>query len=395
MANPSGDVCGFETLEDLLEAHIPDSMIGEVKRLMHGFNRGEPVRKLSLPAKAIERSTELNVDLKGYGFQAEDEQLRPPRLVKIGLVQNSIKLPTSDSFLEQRQKIHERIEEIASISGECGVNILCLQEAFHMPFAFCTREKHWCELAEPIEGGPSISLCQKLATRYNMVMICPILERDTKHTDVLWNTAVVIDENGAILGYHRKNHIPRVGDFNESTYYMEGNTGHPVFETTFGKIAVNICYGRHHPLNWMGFGLNGAEIVFNPSATVGGLSEPLWSIEARNAAIANGYFVAAINRVGTEHFPNEFTSGDGKPAHKDFGHFYGSSYVAAPDASRTPNLSRYRDGLMVAELNLNLCRQTRDKWGFQLTGRHDIYADLLQRYIKPDFEPQTIRKRAS
>lgn len=76
-----------------------------------------------------------------------------------------------------------------------------------------------------------------------------------------------------------QNHIPRVGDFNESTYYMEGNTGHPVFQTSFGKIAVNICYGRHHPLNWLAFGLNGAEIVFNPSATVGELSEPMWPIE--------------------------------------------------------------------------------------------------------------------
>lgn len=84
------------------------------------------------------------------------------------------------------------------------------------------------------------------------------------------------------------------------------------------------------------YGINGAEIVFNPSATVGNLSEPLWGIEARNAAIANSYFTCAINRVGTEVFPNEFTSGDGLPAHKDFGHFYGSSYVAAPDGSRTP-----------------------------------------------------------
>jgi len=90
----------------------------------------------------------------------------------------------------------------------------------------------------------------------------------------------------------------------------------------------------------MAYGLNGAEIVFNPSATVGALSEPMWSIEARNAAISNSYFVGAINRVGTELFPNEFTSADGKPAHKDFGHFYGSSYFAAPDASRTPSLSR-------------------------------------------------------
>lgn len=150
----------------------------------------------------------------------------------------------------------------------------------------------------------------------------------------LWNTAVVVNSDGKYLGKHRKNHIPRVGDFNESSYYMEGNTGWPVFDTAFGKVAINICYGRHHPLNWMAFGLNGAEVVFNPSATVGALSEPMWGIEARNAAIANSYFVACNNRVGTETFPNEFTSGDGKPAHTDFGHFYGSSYVAAPDASR-------------------------------------------------------------
>ena len=113
-----------------------------------------------------------------------------------------------------------------------------------------------------------------------------------------------------------QNHIPRVGDFNESTYYLEGNTGHPVFDTVYGKIAVNICYGRHHPMNWQAFGMNGAEIVFNPSATVGSLSEPLWGVEARNAAIANSYFTAAINRVGTEVFPNDFTSGDGQAAHK-------------------------------------------------------------------------------
>jgi len=140
----------------------------------------------------------------------------------------------------------------------------------------------------------------------------------------------------------------------------------------------------------MAFGLHGAEIVFNPSATVGELSEPMWSIEARNAAIANGYYVASINRVGTETFPNAFTSGDGRPAHYDFGHFYGSSYVSAPDASRTPALSRSRDGLMVAEIDLNLCRQVRDRWGFQMTARYDMYAELLGRYVRPDFEPQRI-----
>lgn len=261
-----------------------------------------------------------------------------------------------------------------------------------MPFAFCTREKFpWCEFAEEVETGVTTMFVSNLAKQYNMVIISPILERDSAHGDRIWNTCVVIGENGRIIGKHRKNHIPRVGDFNESTYYVEGNTGHPVFETSFGKIAINICYGRHHPLNWTMFGINGAEvdsfsytirhennftsklllmnycyfqIVFNPSATTGALSEPLWPVEARCAAIANSYYTCAINRVGTESFPNEFTSGDGKPAHKDFGHFYGSSYITAPDGTRTPGLGRNKDGLLVAEVDLNLCRQTKDVWGF-------------------------------
>ena len=138
------------------------------------------------------------------------------------------------------------------------------------------------------------------------------------------------------------------------------------------------------------FGVNGAEIVFNPSATVGGLSEPIWPIEARNAAIANSYYVFGINRVGTETFPNEFTSGDGKPAHRDFGHFYGSSYCAVPDGSRTPGLSRVSDGLLVAEIDLNLCRQIKDKWGFQLTGRLPLYARSLTNAVDPNFQKQII-----
>ncbi len=120
----------------------------------------------------------------------------------------------------------------------------------------------------------------------------------------------------------------------------------------------------------------------------------MWSIEARNAAIANSYYVASINRVGTEHFPNEFTSGDAKPAHKDFGHFYGSSYVSAPDASRTPGLSRLRDGLLITEVDLNLCRQVRDTWMFQTTARYDMYAEKLTKYAKHSFKPEIVRDPA-
>lgn len=139
--------------------------------------------------------------------------------------------------------------------------IIDLYSIAAMPFAFCTREKYpWCEFAEDAETGVTTQFLSNFAKKYNMVIISPILERDSNDGDTLWNTSVIINTDGTVLGKHRKNHIPRIGDFNESTYYMEGNTGHPVFDTPFGRIAINICYGRHHPLNWLMFGLNGAEV---------------------------------------------------------------------------------------------------------------------------------------
>ncbi|KAK9165666.1 hypothetical protein Scep_000857 [Stephania cephalantha] len=388
--NRDGSICGYNSLNQLLANHLDPPIFQEVSRLLLGFNCGKPLECISDDAldSAVALSSKHDFDLAVS--LAYFESLRGPQIVRVGLIQSSIALPTTAPILDQRRAIMQKVKPIIDAAGASGVNILCLQEAWTMPFAFCTREKRWCEFAEPVEDGESTQFLQALAKKYNMVIVSPILERDVNHGETVWNTAVIIGNHGNIIGKHRKNHIPRVGDFNESTYYMEGDTGHPVFDTAFGKIAVNICYGRHHPLNWMAFGLNGAEIVFNPSATVGELSEPMWPIEARNAAIANSYFVGSINRVGTEVFPNPFTSGDGRPQHTDFGHFYGSSYFSSPDASCTPSLSRYRDGLMIAEMDLNLCRQLKDKWGFRMTARYEMYADLLARYLKPDFNPQVI-----
>ncbi|XP_055539167.1 beta-ureidopropionase [Wyeomyia smithii] len=380
----------FKSLEETLEKHIPSEELREVKRLLYGRADDQAI---TFSEEAYSLAKEVGVELKGYIFTARKEDLRRPRVVRVGLIQNSVDIPTTAPIHVQRDALHEKVSNILKVAASAGVNIICFQEAWTMPFAFCTREKFpWCEFAEDAENGPTTKLMKKLAKQYNMVIISPILERDVNHNETIWNTAVVISNNGNYMGKHRKNHIPRVGDFNESTYYFEGNTGHPVFETQFGRIAINICYGRHHPQNWLMFGLNGAEIVFNPSATIGALSEPLWGIEARNAAIANSYFTVAINRVGTEVFPNEFTSANGLPAHKDFGPFYGSSYIAAPDGTRTPALSRDKDGLLVAEMDLNLCRQVKDFWGFQMTQRLPLYADSLAQAIKPDYKPQIVKE---
>jgi len=377
----------FTSLEDCLDKHIPPKELSEVKRILYG----RELEKLEFPKSAHQDAVEKNFELAGYKVQASKEELRAPKIIRVGLVQNQVTVPTTAPIEEQRQALHDRIASIVEVGAQCGVNIVCFQELWPNPFFVCTREKTpWCELAESAENGVTTRFCQKLAKKFNMVIVSPILERDEVHGDVIWNTAVVISNHGNVLGKSRKNHIPRVGDFNESTYYLESNLGHPVFQTEYGKIAINICYGRHHPQNWMMYGVNGAEIVFNPSATVDGLSETLWGVEARNAAVANSYFTCAINRVGTETFPRAFTSGDGKSAHKEFGHFYGSSYVAAPDGSRTPGLSRTKDGLLVAELDLNLCRQVKDHWGFRLTQRLDLYARSLNEAVKPDYQQQII-----
>jgi beta-ureidopropionase len=375
------------SLEEIL-SKLPASDRAEAHRILYGTLPDV----LPIDAAVLKAAEVDEYDVAMHKFTAAREQRRAPRNVRIGVIQTQIRASTSAPVMEQYQSIVDRTTKLIHAAGQMGCNVLGLQEAWTMPFAFCTREKQpWLEFAEAVDG-PTTEHLARLAKAYNMVIVSPILERDDAHGSTIHNTAVVISNRGTVLGHHRKNHIPRVGDFNESTYYMEGETGHPVFETDFGNVGINICYGRHHPLNWLMFGLNGAEIVFNPSATVGALSEPLWPIEARCAAIANNYFTASINRIGTESFPNAFTSGDGGPAHNDFGHFYGSSYVSAPNGSRTPGLSRIRDGVLVTEVDLNLCRQVKDKWGFQMTQRLEEYGRWLSEAAKPNFKPQLVRQ---
>jgi len=377
----------FESIEDSINEFVPEPQKTEVLRILYG----KQSRKLEISEKSKEISKQQDFEIQAWSMPGcRDNERR----VVIGLIQNKIVLPTNSAVNDQVKAIHSRVETIINTAAESGVNIICLQEAWTMPFAFCTREKHpWCDFAESAENGITTKFCQQLARKHNMVIISPILERDEEHGGTLWNTAVVISNNGLVLGKSRKNHIPRIGDFNESTYYMEGNTGHRVFQTAFGKIGINICYGRHHPLNWLMYGLNGAEIVFNPSATVGALSEPMWGIEARCAAIANHYFSCSINRVGTESFENEFTSADGLPAHKDFGKFYGSSYVTAPNGDRTQGLSRTKEGLLVVSIDLNQCVRIADRWCFKMTGRYGEYGDLLKNYASHEFRRNIIKEQ--
>jgi len=375
------------SLEGVLEEFLPKGELAEVQRVLYG----RPAKILELSKEARESARVNDFELRGWSMPASPEETSSPRNVTIALVQNKVVLPTDAPVLEQVEANHRRVGELIETAGQAGANIVCLQEAWTMPYGLCTRERlPWTQFAENPETGASVTFLARLAAKHQMVIVSPILERDEDHGDILWNTAVVIDHTGRVMGKSRKNHIPRHGDCPESNYYSEGNTGHRVFSTIFGKLAVNICYGRRHPQNWMMYGLNGAEIVFSPCATTGGINESTWAIETRNAAVANSFFACAVNRVGVETFPREFSCGDGLAAHRDLGYFYGSSYVASPDGSRTPGLGRLRDGVLLTQVDLNLCRQAREKWGLRMTQRLKLYADSFAKASRLDFKPEMI-----
>ncbi|XP_018333648.2 beta-ureidopropionase-like [Agrilus planipennis] len=198
-----------------------------MKKLLYGSNY-EP---LELPETVMNFAKKMQFEIGSYRIISTPEQVRKARVVRMAALQTKLPLPTTAPVIEMRAAIWKRAEEAIELAAKAKVNIFCLQELWTMPYFFCTREKQpWCEFAEPAENGPTTKFLQVLARKNNMVIVSPILERDEVHSDVIWNTAVVIDNHGDVLGKHRKNHIPRNEDFNESTYYFEGNTGHEVFK---------------------------------------------------------------------------------------------------------------------------------------------------------------------
>lgn len=284
------------------------------------------------------------------------------RITRAAIIQASNALPESDDLPAVKKAMIEKHIPLIQEAADKGANICCLQEIFYGPYFCAEQDKRWYELAEPIPDGPTIKLMQELAKKHKMVMIVPIYEVDM--TGVYYNTAAVIDENGEYLGKYRKHHIPQVNPgFWEKFYFKPGNGGYPVFQTTYGKIGIYICYDRHFPEGARMLGLNGAEIVFNPSATVAGLSEYLWKLEQPAHAVANQYFVAAINRVGTE-----------KPW--EIGHFYGQSYFCDPRGQIMVEGSRDDDEVVIADLDLDMIREVRDTWQFFRDRRPETYEKL-------------------
>ena len=284
-----------------------------------------------------------------------------PRIVKSGLIQMSVPLSEGDGDITEIKEamINKHIPFIEEAASQ-GVQILCLQEIFSTPYFCPGQDSDWYAAAEPIPG-PTVERMQELARTHQMVMIVPIYEKE--QPGVLYNTAAVIDADGTLLGKYRKHHIPHTSGFWEKFFFRPGNLGYPVFETRYAKVGVYICYDRHFPEGARALGLNGAEIVYNPSATVAGLSQYLWKLEQPAHAVANGYFMGCINRVGTE-----------KPW--DLGQFYGSSYFVDPRGQFVATASEDQDELLIADLDLDLIDEVRSVWQFYRDRRPESYGPL-------------------
>jgi N-carbamoylputrescine amidase len=262
-----------------------------------------------------------------------------------------------------KESMLDKHEAAVFEAAKQGAQVMCFQELFYGPYFCQVQDVQYYEYTEHIPDGPTTQRFCRIAKEAGMVLVLPMYE--VVQPGVYYNTAAVIDADGTYLGKYRKQHIPQTKGFWEKFYFKPGNGGYPVFDTAVGKVGVYICYDRHFPEGWRALGLNGAQIVFNPSATHRGLSEYIWRVEQPAAAVANIYYVGAINRVGIEPLGEN--------------DFYGQSYFVDPEGKFVgAQGDAFKPELIVRDLDIKKLLEVRDRWAFYRDRRPDAYGDLVK-----------------
>ncbi len=282
--------------------------------------------------------------------------------VKAGLIQMSLKgEPERDSPEAISEMMIQAHLPLIEDAARQGVQVLGLQEIFNLPYVPACHDNKWYATAEPVPDGPTVQRMREVAKQHGMVLVVPVYEEHMP--GVYYNTAAVIDADGRYLGKFRKIHIPHITGYHEKLFFKPGDLGYPVFDTAYCKVGVYICYDRHFPEGWRELALNGAEMIFNPSATTKGLSDHLWTLEQPAAAVANCVYIGANNRVGWE-----------KPWNT--GEFYGSSYFVNPRGEILAQGSDDKDELVVAALDLDMIKEVREAWHFYRDRRPETYTHV-------------------
>lgn len=271
--------------------------------------------------------------------------------MRAALIQNKASMNRDENL--------DRAEAMLREAAKNGAKVACLTECFATWFFAQKLNPKDQDLAETIDG-PTMTRMRKAAKQLDLVLVVPFYERAM--AGELYNTAAVVDERGEVLGLYRKHHLPMSSHFNEKFYFRPGNAGYPVFATKQGKIGILICYDRHFPEGARMLGLHGAEVVFVPTATTRrGFSRSVWEVELRGHAIANGFFVGGVNRVGTE-----FDSV-----------YYGASVFVDPIGQIISQASEEQEEVLVADLPRERLEEVRRIWPFYRDRRPEAYGDIV------------------
>jgi N-carbamoylputrescine amidase len=291
-----------------------------------------------------------------------------PPSVKLGLLQMRCATDPAVNL--------ERALESARTAVRHGAQILCLPELFRTPY-FCQSEDHaQFRLAEPIPG-PTTKAFQAFARKHGVVVVVSVFEK--RAPGLYHNSAAVVDADGSLLGVYRKMHIPDDPLYYEKFYFTPGDLGFRVWRTRHGAIGVLICWDQWYPEAARLTALQGADILFYPTAigwlpaekaALGGQQHAAWETIQRSHAIANGCYVAAINRIGIE-----------KPAGGDGLEFWGQSFVAAPGGQVLAKAGADREESLVVPIDLDQVDVTRTHWPFLRDRRIDAYGDLTRRFL--------------
>jgi N-carbamoylputrescine amidase len=282
--------------------------------------------------------------------------------VRVGLIQ----LTAEDTPAANVRKTLPRIEEAAAK----GAKIIGLQEMFTTKYFCITQDPKNFDLAEPIETGPSVTELAKAAKRLGVVIVAPLFE--ARGSEVYHNTAAVIDADGTVLGKYRKMHIPQDPGFEEKFYFTPGDLGFRTWKTAHGDIGVLICWDQWYPEAARLTALGGAQILFYPTAigwlpdekaALGRAQHNAWETVQRGHGVANGCYVAATNRVGTE----------GRTQ------FWGQSFVSDPYGEIVARASVEKEEILLADCDLVKQREFRRIWPFFRDRRIDAYGDLTRR----------------
>jgi len=260
------------------------------------------------------------------------------------------------SCSEEKERNVEKAVKFAKIAVEHGAHIICFQELFSTHWFPREMNPDYFSIAETIRG-PTVTRMRELAEEFGVVLICPFFEKDDQ---AFYNSAVVIDAGGEILGTYRKVHVPQIPLWEERFYFSTGNLGFPVFKTKYAVVGVQICWDNFFPEGSRILALKGAQIIFSPTAAAFA-SQEKWRTVISSNAMTNGVFILRVNRVGSEEKQD----------------FYGRSFCASPEGDLMDKPSGMKEGIAFIDIDLRSIDRVRKEWPFLRDRKPETYKEIV------------------